>query len=121
MSDWNSAELAAIDADGELRVTAHRPDGTLRTPRIVWHVVVDDHLYIRSVRGTDGAWYRGVQRTGTGQIDSGGIRTDVTFVRDDSHDDAIDAAYRAKYGDGSAVDHITAPAARATTLRVEPA
>jgi len=45
----------------------------------------------------------------------------VTFVRDDSHDDAIDAAYRAKYGDGSAVDHITAPAARATTLRVEPA
>jgi len=67
MSDWNSAELAAIDADGELRVAAHRPDGTLRTPRIVWHVVVDDHLYIRSVRGVDGAWYRGVQRTGTGQ------------------------------------------------------
>ncbi|MBD7949440.1 hypothetical protein [Oerskovia rustica] len=41
-----------------------------------------------------------VQRTGTGQIDS---------------------AYRAKYGNGSAVDHITAPGARATTLRVEPA
>lgn len=121
MSDWSSADLAAIDADGELRVAAHRPDGTLRTPRIVWHVVVDDHLYIRSVRGVDGAWYRGVQRTRTGQIDSGGVRADVTFVRDDGHDDAIDAAYRAKYGNGSAVDHITAPSARATTLRVEPA
>lgn len=110
MSDWSSADLAAIDADGELR-----------TSRIVWHVVVDDHLYIRSVRGVDGAWYRGVQRTRTGQIDSGGARADVTFVRDDSHDDAIDSAYRAKYGNGSAVDHITAPSARATTLRVEPA
>lgn len=74
MSDWSSADLAAIDADGELRVAAHRPDGTLRTPHVVWQVVVDDHLYIRSVRGTDGAWYRGVQRTGTGHTVAADVR-----------------------------------------------
>ena len=120
MSDWNPADLAAIDHDGELRVAAHRPDGTLRTPRIVWHVVVDGTLYLRSVRGADGAWYRGVRRTGTGTIDAGGVRAEVTFTPDDGSDDAVDRAYHAKYGDGSAVRSITSPTARATTLRVDP-
>ncbi|PJI91160.1 DUF2255 family protein [Luteimicrobium subarcticum] len=120
MSTWDAADLTAIDSDGELEVAAHRPDGTLRTPRTVWHVVVDDRLYVRSVRGQDGAWYRGVQRTGTGAIDAGGVHAEVTFTPDDSRDDAVDAAYRAKYGTGSAVQSITSPVARATTLRVDP-
>lgn len=121
MTDWTRTDLRAIDRAGELRVAAHRPDGTLRDPRIVWHVVVDGALYIRSVRGIDGAWYRGVQRTGTGSIDSGGVRAEVVFTHDDTRDDAIDEAYRAKYGTGSAVDHITNATARGTTLRVDPA
>ncbi|MDF2805706.1 MAG: hypothetical protein K0S43_652 [Cellulosimicrobium sp.] len=120
MTSWTTTDLAAIDADGELNVASHRPDGTLRTPRIVWHVVVDDALYIRSVRGQDGAWYRGAQQTRTGAIDAGGIHAEVVFTSDDTRDDAIDTAYRAKYGNGLAVDRITAPTARATTLRVDP-
>lgn len=119
MTTWTPEDLAAIDGDGELRVAAHRPDGTLRTARIVWHVVVDDALFIRSVRGQDGAWYRGVQRTGTGEIDAGGVRAEVTFTPDDTHDDAIDRAYHVKYGNGSAVRSITSPVATATTLRVD--
>ena len=35
MADWSPTELAAIDGHDELRIAAHRPDGTLRTPRIV--------------------------------------------------------------------------------------
>jgi hypothetical protein len=120
MSEWSAADLVAIDRDGELHVAAHRPDGTLRSPKIVWHVVVDGALFIRSVRGDQGAWYRGAQRTGTGVVESGGVRAEVTFTRDDARDDAVDRAYHAKYGNGSAVDHITNPTARATTLRVEP-
>lgn len=36
MSDWSSADLAAIDADGELRVAAHRhrPHRRRRRPQI---------------------------------------------------------------------------------------
>lgn len=85
MAGWSATELASIDGVDELHVAAHRPDGSLRTARIIWHVVVDGHL----------------------------------FIPDDTHDDAIDQAYRAKYGSGSAVDHITSPTARTTTLRVE--
>lgn len=121
MTSWNPADLSAIDGAGELDVAAHRPDGSLRTPRIVWHVVVDDALYIRSVRGDAGDWYRAVQRTGTGRIESGGVRAAVTFTRDDTHDASIDQAYRDKYGTGSHVRAITSPAAKATTLRVDPA
>ena len=54
MSKWPTSDLAAIAADDELRVAARRADGTLRDPRIVWHVTLDDALYIRSVRGDAG-------------------------------------------------------------------
>jgi hypothetical protein len=112
MTDWTPTDLAAIDADAELRVAADRPDGTLTTPRIVWHVVVDGGLYIRSVRGTEGTWYRGVERTGTGEIDAGGVHAEVTFTHNDAHDDAIDRAYHAKYGGGSPVRAITSRSAQ---------
>ncbi|TWH08983.1 hypothetical protein L618_006000000060 [Rhodococcus rhodochrous J45] len=120
MTNWTKTDLTAIDRDGELHVAAYRLDGTLRTSRIVWHVVVDDALYIRSVRGIEGAWYRGVQRTGAGVIDAVGVHAEVEFTHDDTRDDAIDAAYRDKYGTGPAVRAITSAQARATTLRVEP-
>lgn len=121
MSTWPPSDMAAIEADGELRVSAHRPDGTLRDPRFVWHVVVNNSVYIRSVRGDAGGWYRGVQLTRTGIVDVAGIRAEVTFTPDTTHDDDIDRAYHAKYGHGSPVQSITSPRARATTLRVEPA
>ena len=119
MSEWTTADLAAVDRDGELRVAVRRPDGTLRAPTIVWHVVVDGHLFVRSVRGEDGAWYRAVRRTPTGTIEAGGLRADVSFVRDDTHDEAIDRAYHDKYGDGSSVRSITSATASTTTLRVD--
>ena len=121
MSAWPRSDLAAIEGEGELRVAARRADGTLRDPRIVWHVVVDDALYIRSVRGDAGAWYRAVQRTRAGVVEAGGIRAEVSFTPDGSHDDDIDRAYHDKYGHGAPVRSITSPQARATTLRVEPA
>jgi hypothetical protein len=55
-----------------------------------------------------------------GRIESGGITKDVTFVRDDTVDAEVDAAYRAKYGASIHVDAITSPLATSTTLRVEP-
>ncbi|WP_182112380.1 MULTISPECIES: DUF2255 family protein [unclassified Actinotalea] len=120
MTTWHEDQLSAIDREGELQVAALRPDGTPRNPATVWHVAVDGDLFIRSVRGESGAWYRAARRTGTGVIDAGGLRADVVFTPDDTHDEAIDQAYHVKYGDGSAVRAITSPLAAATTLRVEP-
>ena len=85
----------------------------------------DDAVYVRSVNGTTAAWYRGVQTRHEGELGAGRLRRDVAFVEAGDGrglDDALDAAYRNKYGrSSSAVAAITADVARATTLRVDPA
>ncbi|NQX26597.1 DUF2255 family protein [Microbacteriaceae bacterium VKM Ac-2854] len=121
MTEWTEDELSTIGRAGELRIAGRRTDGTLRRLVIIWQVRVDDRIYVRSVNGPDAAWFRGTQLRGEGRIESGGIGKDVVFTRDDSADAEIDAAYRAKYGSGSAVRAITSATATSTTLRVDPA
>jgi hypothetical protein len=126
---WTADELATIDATGEVDVAPRRKDGTLRTSRIVWIVRHDGAVYVRSVNGPTAAWYRGVHTRHGGELTAGRLQRDVVFVEasehagyDSSVDDALDAAYRDKYGrSSSAVARIIATAARATTLRIDPA
>ena len=120
MSEWSSEELSSLDKAREIRVAGRRQDGTIRTLVIVWHVVVDGALYVRSVRGEQGQWYRGVQRHFEGAISWATSLREVVYTLDSSHDDEIDAAYTAKYGTGSATRSITNDTARQTTLRIDP-
>ena len=126
---WGADELSAIDRTGEVDVATRRGDGTLRAARIVWIVRHGDAVYVRSVNGASAAWYRSVQIRHEGELGAGRLWRDVVFVEAGEHagdgsglDDALDAAYRDKYGrSSSAVARITADVARATTLRVDPA
>ena len=128
-SGWRAGELSLIDGTGEVNIATRRADGTLRSARIVWIVRHGDAVYVRSVNGTAAAWYRGVQTCHEGELNAGRLRRAVAFVEVGTHagegsglDDALDAAYRAKYGRWSGpVAHITARTARATTLRLAPA
>lgn len=120
MSAWTAAELRQLDRAGEVRVAGRRADGTSRTPVIVWHVVVDGNLYLRSVKGPEGQWYKGVARYFEGFLAWGGQTRSVTYALDSTHDSAIDAAYTAKYGNGSATRAITNSLSKQTTLRVDP-
>ena len=119
MTAWTDEELAAIARANELNVAPLRDDGTVQSPRVVWVVREGDDIYIRSVNGDEGAWFRGVQAHRAGHISADGFEVDVSF-EDADHvlDDAIDEKYRRKYGRSSAVEHITSPKARATTLRI---
>lgn len=123
---WTAAELDAIDLAGEITIASRRGDGTLRARRIVWSARHGDAVYVRSVNGPDAAWYRGVQTRHTGRLCAGNLERDVAFVEADHTlgnplDDALDAAYRAKYGAGAPVRAITSARARQTTLRLDPA
>jgi hypothetical protein len=120
MAAWTADELASLDREHEIRVAGRRADGTLRTLTIVWHVVVDGGLYVRSVKGTEGQWYKGVTRHLEGAISWAGQTRDVAYTPDDTRDAEIDAGYTAKYGTGSATRSITNATATPTTLRVEP-
>lgn len=116
---WTVEELTAIAGANELTVAPLRDDGTVLSPRIVWVVRRGDDVYIRSVNGDEGAWFRSVQAHHAGHISAGGLEVDVSFEDADHNlDDAINEEYRRKYGRSTAVERITSPKAQATTLRI---
>jgi hypothetical protein len=106
-----------------VQITSRRHDGTLRNPVTVWVVRDGDSLYLRSVKGPAGAWFRGAEESHEGRIRAGGVEKDVTFV-DASHDvdDKVDAAYRAKYQRyaGSILNSVLTPQARSATFNLVP-
>jgi hypothetical protein len=119
--NWTDDELQRIGNADELRIAGLRDDGSHRKLVTIWQVRVGDQIFVRSVRGSQAAWFRGTQERGEGVIESGGITKDVRFVRDGSHDDEIDAAYATKYGRGSeGVRRITSAIASGTTMRISP-
>ena len=121
MTQWKSDELIKIGAAEEVEIASVRRDGELGKPVTVWIVRHGDDLYLRSVRGRSGHWFRGTQERHEGRIRAGGIQQDVTFV-DANHDidDEVDAAYRAKYRRyaGSILNSVLTPEARSTTIKL---
>ncbi|HWV25559.1 MAG TPA: DUF2255 family protein [Thermomicrobiales bacterium] len=123
MATWTNDELTRIGDADELQIQSTRSDGTLRKPVTIWVVRAGNDLYVRSVGGRDGRWFHGTQNRHEGHIQAGGIDKDVTFEDAGSDlSDAIDNAYRAKYGNYPApfVDPTVTPAAQAATLRLVP-
>ena len=123
MTEWTKDELARIGGAEEVQIASLRRDGTLRKPVTIWVVPYSDYLYVRSVKGRDGAWFRGIQETHEGRIRAGGVQKDVTFVDADRDiDGEINAAYRAKYRRyaGSILNSVLTPQARSTTTKLVP-
>jgi hypothetical protein len=121
-SAWTAEELVRIGVAEELANAARRADGTLLRARRIWVVRVDDQLYVRSWRGADGSWFQTAQRSREGHISAGGVERDIAYVpAEDEVNDAVDAAYRDKYGRyPSYVEPMVAAPARATTLKLVP-
>jgi hypothetical protein len=119
---WNGSDLEKTGAAEELNLQSERGDGTLRTPVTMWVVRVGDHLYVRSVKGIDGPWYRGTQSRHQGRIEAGGMRQEVIFREADSGEYVgVDAACRDKYGRyPTVVEDVLTDQARASTLSPEP-
>jgi hypothetical protein len=78
MTEWTSEELTKIGAADE-QIASLRRDGTLRTTTTIWVIRLGDELYVRSVNGRTGTWFRGTQVRREGRILAGGAEKDVTF------------------------------------------
>ena len=120
---WTSDVLERIAKADELHIASRRRDGTLRDPVTVWVVRDGDDLYVRSVNGSTGIWFRGTQVRHEGRIWAGGAEKDVTFAdADPGINDQIDAAYRAKYHRYAAriINSIVSPKARSATIKLVP-
>ncbi|MEZ0291563.1 MAG: DUF2255 family protein [Solirubrobacteraceae bacterium] len=121
-TSWTDEELRGIAAAQELEIAPQRRDGTLRKPVPIWAVRAGDDVFVRAAYGPGTGWHRVARRSRTGRIRAGGVAKDVTIEdADDADNDAVDAAYRAKYGRfARIVDGITDAAARSSTLRLVP-
>jgi hypothetical protein len=123
MTGWTEEELSSVGAARELKVASERADGTLRPYVIIWHVRVDDAIYIRSAHGPENSWFRHAKAAGVGRVSSAGVERDVRFEPAEPDRAAdIDATYHAKYdrfGPGP-VGAVTGPEVHETTLRVVP-
>jgi hypothetical protein len=122
MIAWNPTQLERIASAREIEVSSLRDDGALTKPVTIWAVRVEGELYVRSVRGGAGGWYKAAEQRHEGRIEADTTAVDVAFEDAPHHlDQEIDEAYKAKYGYPSGpVDSITTDAARTTTIRVVP-
>lgn len=122
MTGWTQAELTAIGDANEVDITTLRSDGAPRPPVTIWVVRVEDDLYVRSVRGRTGGWFRHAVQSLRGRIRAGGAERDVALEEPDrSVHPAIDDAYRTKYRNSpSSVAAMITPDAAAATFRLLP-
>ena len=122
---WTRDELSRIADAEELELASQRGDGSMSRPTTMWVVRDGDHLYVRSIHGRDGIWFRGTQANHKGHIDAGGVSKDVKFgdaSRDSGLNQRIDAAYQQKYrrfGD-DIVGTVIGDEARTSTIKLEP-
>ncbi|TMF34884.1 MAG: DUF2255 family protein [Chloroflexi bacterium] len=123
MMEWTKDQLDKVARTEEVQIASARRDGMLGKPVTVWIVRHGDDLYLRSVRGPKGNWFRSTQDRHEGRIQAGGVQQDVAFV-DADHviDDEVDAAYRTKYRRyaGSVLNSVLTPEARSTTIKLVP-
>lgn len=120
---WTPEQLRRLDGQHELEIAAMRADGSPGRWTTVWVVRAGDAVAVRTwYRRTTGWWGRAVA-SGRARIRLADeeVAVSVEDARADERlGDAVDAAYRRKYGVGG-VDRMVGPEARATTLRLVPA
>lgn len=90
---------------------------------IIWVVVDgDDRVWVRSVRGPRGRWYRDLTADPRAAIDLGGGEIPVGALpsSDDASVRACTAALRAKYAGNASLASMLAPETLPTTVQLVP-
>jgi hypothetical protein len=112
------AHLAEVE---EISIGFRRPDGsTGSTP--VWIVRVGDNLFVRSIRGPEGGWYRRLRADPNGEVREGGHLHSVHAepVANTHTIAEVTRAYATKYSGSPFVRPLLEEPAASATLRLDP-
>ena len=130
MTQWSAADLISLHDVEEIRITpgptpapGSTPGSTEQTVhpgRLIWVLEIDGRVFVRSWKGPNAVWYRQALLTHRAHIAGDGIDADVLLRESHDADDAVDAAFLAKYPPGEAAQ-MNVPVPRATTLELLPA
>ena len=115
-----SDQLDAIDRTGEVDIYTTDRGRTVGT--IIWVVVADGEVYVRSVRAEHGHWYQRALSNPSVALDVAGDRIDfvAVHIEDDQTIGAVSDALRAKYRPGGSLDRMVRPEVLGHTLRLDP-
>lgn len=119
---FDASVLNQLNTREEINIETRSATG--RTHRTtIWVVVVDNNVYVRSVRGRSGRWYREITANPQGAINVDGQRLSdrAIPITDPATIARVSKAYLQKYGNSPVVDSIMREETLPTTLRLEPA
>ena len=119
MGHFDADILHRLREVAEVRIrTGKHPDSSV----VIWVVVADDDVFVRSFRGTQGRWYRDLAAGGPATLEFAGQRLAVQAIPANDPD-AIDRTSREflrKYRTSSYAQAMVQPDTLSTTLRLEP-
>jgi hypothetical protein len=98
--------------------TDKHPDSAV----VIWVVVTDDEVFVRSFRGTKGRWYRDLATGGPATLEFAGrsLRVQAIPANDPAAIDRASRAYLGKYRSSSYAQAMVQPEMLPTTLHLEP-
>ena len=116
--DW-PADLETVP---EVEIETRDADDAPMHRTTIWAAVEDGDVYVRSVRGGKGRWYRDVIANPVASLNVEGESIPVRAVPagDPESVGRATAGYRRKYSDSSALDSVLRDEILDTTLRLEP-
>jgi hypothetical protein len=119
--------MAKFDAD-TLRELHDAQEVAIRTGKhqgsavVIWVVVADDEVFVRSVRGSKGRWYRDLATGGFATLEFAGRQLAVQAFPTSDADSIARAGreYLRKYQPSSYAQSMVRAEVLSTTLRLEP-
>ena len=118
------AALVTLAGAREIRLETTSLDGTRTHLTTIWVVTDREQVFVRSVRGPAGRWYREVRQRPSAIVHVAGLHVPVRAepVTDAPTVQAVSHAIEAKYGRRSASTRsMLQPHTLPTTLRLDPA
>jgi hypothetical protein len=106
----------------EVEIETSRGDDAPVHRTIIWAVVFDGDVYVRSLRGEAGRWFRELMDNPEGVLHIDGDAVAVSAVRADDPESVERATegFRRKYGDSPYLDSMIRDEIASTTVRLEP-
>jgi len=119
MTDFDADILRKLHEAQEVAIRTERhPNSTV----VIWVVVSDDEVFVRSVRGTKGRWYRDLAAGGPATLELAGHQLAVQAIPASDSDTIARASreYLRKYQPSPYAQAMVHADVLPTTLRLEP-
>ena len=119
MTDFDADVLRELRAMHEVAIrTEKHPNAAV----VIWVVVADEEVFVRSVRGTKGRWYRDLATGGPATLEAAGRRLAVQAIPESDLAAVARASreYLGKYQPSPYAQAMVRSDVLPTTLRLEP-